>query len=56
MKIDKAGHACVKLPAADDYQVVSLRVRRGPVVRPPVDLHIAGGRAPHLVGLERHKP
>jgi hypothetical protein len=49
-RVDRTGKACVAAPTDGDYQVVTLRVRRGTVVRPPLEVHLARGK---LVGLVR---
>lgn len=48
--VDLDGRGCVKAPTDGDYQVITLRVRRGTVVRPPLEVHLARGE---LVGLVR---
>jgi len=48
--VDADARACVQAPTGAGYEVVTLRVRRGTVVRPPLEVHITGGR---IVGLVR---
>ena len=48
--VARDGRVCVRAETDVDYGIVTLRTRRGTVVKPPMEVHVARGR---LLGLVR---
>lgn len=44
---------CIPLPQHDAYTVYRLRTRRGKDERPPMEVHLKGGRSPRVLGVIR---
>jgi hypothetical protein len=47
------GRFCLPVPLDEDYRLVRLRVRRGFVEKPVVQVHFKGGRAARVLGIVR---
>ena len=52
-RIGTDGRVCVPLPVTDDYGVLRLRVRRDDGARPILQVHVAGGDRPRVLGIIR---
>ncbi len=47
------GRVCMGLPAGDGYHIFRLRVRRGPELKPVMQVHLRGGSRPRVLGILR---
>jgi hypothetical protein len=51
--VSRDGRVCVAAPVADEYAVVRLRIRRGDVEKPALEVHVRGGASPRILGIVR---
>jgi hypothetical protein len=54
--LNTKGRGCLKIPRHDRYTVYRLRSRRGPHVRPAMEVHFRGGAHPRVLGIVRVAP
>lgn len=51
--VGRDARVCVPVPRSDSYQIVTLRVRRGEVKKPEMQVHLFNGGRPRILGLLR---
>jgi len=51
--VGRDARVCVPVPRSESYQVVTLRVRRGEVDKPEMEVHLINGARPRILGLLR---
>jgi hypothetical protein len=52
-RVGERGRVCIPLDEGNGYSIYRLRTVRGDATRPPLEIHVKGGRSPRILGIAR---